>query len=516
MAFASGSKRRRRWLIRAGAVFFTVFCAAAVFVVKLLGSDRIYHGISIEGVQVSKATREEAYERIKAHLNSLYGNVSIPLRYGDNYWLVGLKDISYAFLIDKALAEAFEHGRNGNPFQRIRTLAGLLFEPVDVRVESDFDADRLKKTLEDIGAIIQSDKKDASVDFVDGNIRFISHVTGRKLDVEKSMEIIKKSLMERVFEAVDIVVEVTEPDITIDNVNEINGIVSSFSTNFSTAAVNRSHNIKTACEKISGTVIMPGQVFSMDKALGPRTKENGYLEAPVIIKNELVDDIGGGICQVTTTLYNTALLAGMDIVERTHHSWPLEYVSAGRDATIAEGSIDFKFRNNTEYAMCVNAYTKGGTMTIEMWGKTGDRKIRYNIKTELIEIYNPPKEEIIIDNSLPDGVVIIDVKGRTGRKVAVYREMLNEKGEVINREVVSIDIYRPVRQVSRTNGKTGKISEKDGKEGLDEGGSDNTEKEQDVNKEEDSTGEEDTGTGENKEKGPNDGEDAITKIMLGV
>ena len=280
MAFASGSKRRRRWLIRAGAVFFTVFCAAAVFVVKLLGSDRIYHGISIEGVQVSKATREEAYERIKAHLNSLYGNVSIPLRYGDNYWLVGLKDISYAFLIDKALAEAFEHGRNGNPFQRIRTLAGLLFEPVDVRVESDFDADRLKKTLEDIGAIIQSDKKDASVDFVDGNIRFISHVTGRKLDVEKSMEIIKKSLMERVFEAVDIVVEVTEPDITIDNVNEINGIVSSFSTNFSTAAVNRSHNIKTACEKISGTVIMPGQVFSMDKALGPRTKENGYLELP--------------------------------------------------------------------------------------------------------------------------------------------------------------------------------------------------------------------------------------------
>ena len=206
----------------------------------------------------------------------------------------------------------------------------------------------------------------------------------------------------------------------------------------------------------------------------------------------------------------------MDIVERTHHSWPLEYASVGRDATIAEGSIDFKFRNNTEYAMCVNAYTKGGTMTIEMWGKTGDRKIRYNIKTELIEIYNPPKEEIIIDNSLPDGVVIIDVKGRTGRKVAVYREMLNEKGEVINREVVSIDIYRSVRQVSRTNGKTGKISEKDGKEGLDEGGSDNTEKEQDVNKEEDSTGEEDTGTGENKEKGPNDGEDAITKIMMGV
>lgn len=311
--------------------------------------------------------------------------------------------------------------------------------------------------------------------------------------------------------------EVTEPDITIDDINEINGIVSSFSTNFSTAAVNRSHNIKTACEKISGTIIMPGQVFSMDKALGPRTKENGYREAPVIIKNELVDDIGGGICQVTTTLYNTALLAGMDIVERTHHSWPLDYVSAGRDATIAEGSIDFKFKNNTDYAMCVNAYTKGGTMTIEMWGKTGDRKIRYNIKTELIEIYNPPKEEIIIDNSLPEGVVIIDVKGRTGRKVAVYREMLNEKGEVINREVVSIDIYRPVRQVSRTNGKKAeKISEKDGKEGLDEGGIDNTEKEQDVNNEEGSTGEEDAGTEENKEKGPNDEEDAITKIMLGV
>lgn len=451
--------KSKHWLFRIISLAMVLFLSALIFLIILLKQDRIFHGIFVDGVELSNTTTDAAFDKIAQHLNSRYGNEQLSLRYGNNVWVIDLSDISYSFLVDKALEQAYRYGKDGSFIKRAITLLRLMATPVNIALECSFDNERLKKTLIGISELIDRESRNASVFFEGSEIRYKGHVTGMKLDVDKTMKTISEKLIQRDFGTIDIAVEVFEPEIAIDNIREIDGIVASYSTQFSTAAKNRAHNIKVACEKISTVVIMPGTVFSMDEALGPRTRENGYLEAPVIVKNELIDDIGGGICQVTTTLYNSALLAGMEIVERTHHSWPLDYVGAGRDATIAEGSIDFKFRNNTDYAFCINAFTRGGTLTIQIWGRTKEIKERYEIQTEVLGVYQQPEEEVIIDHTLPKGTIEIDVKGRNGLKVAVYRKKIDNEGNMLQKELVSIDYYRPVRQISRIGAK-----EEDGEE----------------------------------------------------
>ena len=134
------------------------------------------------------------------------------------------------------------------------------------------------------------------------------------------------------------------PDITTEMVKDISFKLGEYYTEFNPENESRSHNIRTACAKISQKLLLPGQVFSMDKMLGERTEKNGYRTAKVIVGNELVDGLGGGICQVTSTVYNAVLLSGLEVVERRNHSIPLSYIDMGRDATISYGYIDFKFK----------------------------------------------------------------------------------------------------------------------------------------------------------------------------
>ena len=189
------------------------------------------------------------------------------------------------------------------------------------------------------------------------------------MDVDKNVEIIENRILRRDFSVINLQVEEIVPEIQLEDISHIQEVIASFSTNFNPNNANRTYNIKLACERINNSMILPNQVFSMDKALGTRTKENGYKSAPVIIKNQLIEGVGGGVCQVTSTLYVAVLKAKLSVVERVNHSIPLGYVEPGQDATIAEGHIDFKFKNNKEYPILLNAEVSGGKIIIRLIGK---------------------------------------------------------------------------------------------------------------------------------------------------
>lgn len=196
---------------------------------------------------------------------------------------------------------------------------------------------------------------------------------GRKLDVTATMKRLQEQLQEGKVETLELVInESAQPTITDKDLVSITSILGSFTTYFDGSNTSRAHNIHLASQKIHQTLIPAGGIFSFNQVVGERTAEAGYDDAPVFMGGRLVPGIGGGICQVSSTLFNTALLSGMDIVERDTHFAPVSYIPVGLDATVAWGYIDFQFKNPYSHPIYVIAEEGAGYVTITILGAKED------------------------------------------------------------------------------------------------------------------------------------------------
>lgn len=196
---------------------------------------------------------------------------------------------------------------------------------------------------------------------------------GRKLDVTATMKRLQEQMQEGKVESLELVInESAQPTITDKDLVSITSILGSFTTYFDGSNTSRAHNIHLASQKIHQTFIPAGGIFSFNQVVGERTPEAGYDDAPVFMGGRLVPGIGGGICQVSSTLFNTALLSGMDIVERDTHFAPVSYIPVGLDATVAWGYIDFQFKNPYSHPIYVIAEEGAGYVTITILGAKED------------------------------------------------------------------------------------------------------------------------------------------------
>lgn len=194
-------------------------------------------------------------------------------------------------------------------------------------------------------------------------------------------------------------------------------LLSSYSTNYAASNRNRTTNLILAANKINGTVIMPGETFSYNKVVGARTIAAGYKEAPIYVSGEVVDGVGGGICQITTTLYNAVVYANLEIVQRTNHQFVPSYAPASRDATVVYGSIDFQFKNNRAYPIKLVCSVSGGVATFQIFGLRQEDDCEVEISAY--------------------------VTGKTS--TAIYSEaykILKRDGNVVGSELLSKDTYK--------------------------------------------------------------------------
>ncbi|MDF2532175.1 MAG: VanW family protein, partial [Clostridia bacterium] len=224
-----------------------------------------------------------------------------------------------------------------------------------------------------------------------------------------------------------------------------------FSTKFNAADVDRSTNIKVATNSTNNVLIRPGEVYSVNETLGPRLAKYGYKDAKVIINNELVPGIGGGVCQVSSTLYNAVLLSNLKVIERKNHSLTLSYVGLGRDATISGDYIDFKFMNNTNYPIYIYGEVKGSWVKFTVFGKNEHPGRMVKVNSEVIKTL-PPTIKIIEDPTLPVGTEIEEKKAHTGYVVTTQR-VVYENGKEILRESLGTSNYRVVNGVKRVGTK---------------------------------------------------------------
>lgn len=239
---------------------------------------------------------------------------------------------------------------------------------------------------------------------------------------------------------VKLTVEIVQPKVTADELSAMlfRDVIGSYSSNFASSSAARASNVELAAKRINGYILMPGDVFSYDKTVGSRTAANGYKSAGVYIGNRVESGIGGGICQTSSTLYSAVLYANLEIVERTSHSLPVSYVPGGMDATIAEGSIDFRFRNNTEYPVKIVASAVNRKLVCEILG--------VKVPGQTVEISNyrtgslNPGITRTTDASIPVGYKKILSKGAPGYKVASQR-IVKINGEVVKTEKLTNSVY---------------------------------------------------------------------------
>lgn len=241
--------------------------------------------------------------------------------------------------------------------------------------------------------------------------------------------------------------KVLSPSVTTNQIGPeaFPNLLGTYSTTFSTRNVNRSTNIRLATSKINGIVIMPGETFSYNQTVGKRTAAAGFKSAAVYSGGEVTTGIGGGICQVSSTLYNAVLLANLEIVERYNHGFNPGYVPAGRDATVSWGGPDFKFKNTREYPIKLICSVSGGTILTQVFGLKSDNEYEVEIES-YITSYIKYKTIQKNDATLAKGKTKVIQSGSNGCKAVAYR-ILKQNGEVISKTLLSQDTYNPHNKI---------------------------------------------------------------------
>ena len=265
-----------------------------------------------------------------------------------------------------------------------------------------------------------------------------------KISVEEAEELLKEDK-----EEYTIPLKITKPKKTINNLGEeaFPDLLATFSTRFDGSNYNRNINIKLAAKKVNGTVILPGEKFSFNTIVGSRTIEAGFKEGTAYVGGKVVPDVGGGVCQVSSTIYNTALLANMQIVERSNHMFTTGYVAASRDATVYYGSLDFIFKNSRKYPIKMVASANGGVCKVSIYGIKEEKEYEVVIQSKITSYINPTtiyKE----DSSLEEGKEVVEQTAITGCRSEGYK-ILKLNGKIVSQELLSKDTYKSRNKIVR-------------------------------------------------------------------
>ncbi|MBR3614841.1 MAG: VanW family protein [Clostridia bacterium] len=265
------------------------------------------------------------------------------------------------------------------------------------------------------------------------------------ISVEEAQNIIlEEDKQEYIFD-----LKITKAEKTLDDLGTeaFPYLISQFSTKYDASNRNRSTNLQIAAEKINGKVLMPGEEFSFNKIVGKRTVEEGYKDAAIYADGGVVDGLAGGICQISSTLYNSVLLANLQIAERRNHSFTTSYSPAGRDATVVWGKTDFRFINSRSYPIKIEATVKNGIAEFKLYGM--QEEVEYEVRILPVRTQSIPYTTTYEqDATLIPGQQIIKQSGHAGCKVTTYKE-LRLNGEVISKEPISNDTYQPMRTIIR-------------------------------------------------------------------
>ena len=409
----------------------------------------LFPAVRIGGLELSGLPLDVAREALVKSVKNQLHLTSIFVTVEDKSWQLQPEDIDCSIDELKSVQTAFEEPRHGNLLQRFFALHVIHdFDPVIL-----FNEKKLTALLTTWAKEVEQSAISASIQPDENNqIVITPGKNGRELDQARSLQAIKHAIFTNQ-STVALILRDIPPSVTETDLNPMTGLLTEYKTTYSSPEIARSKNITLATKALNGSLLRSGADLSFNTIVGPRSQQRGYQMAPAYINEQLSEDWGGGVCQVSSTLYNAALLADLTIVERSAHYRPAGYVPIGLDATVDfHSKQDLIIRNTLPEAVYVSAEIKENQLIIRLYGKVLPTQPEIQIiTTNLVD--TEPKTVIVQDANLEPGKQIITQEGQKGFYVSTAR-IRKMNGLEMSREPLGEDTYNPVDKVIRVGAKT--------------------------------------------------------------
>jgi len=409
----------------------------------------VYPGVNIGDVDISGKTLAEAKDMITSKNQAAISKKNINIKTPVKTYTLNFAKMNAGYNIDEAVNEAFAYGKDFSLRERYK----LIKNPVSkvLSLKFTYDAKPVTQLISEIKKDVDSTPVNGSISRSNGKFNITPDKKGYTLmDANLEKEVLSK-----------ISGDITKPDILVnaeiktvlasitkEKLQTINTTLSSFSSNFKTSASGRSTNITLATKSINGLLLMPGESFSFNGTVGKRTAAKGYKPAPVDIGTKVSTDYGGGICQVSTALYNAVMRSNIKSTERNHHSIPSTYIPLGMDATVDWGNLDYKFVNTLAYPIYIESIVSNKVLTFNIYSNSSLNSRSYKFVNDVYEAVQPGPTKYIDDPSLLVGQIVQDQFPLVGYKVRSYIDTI-ENGKVINHELIANDKYTLKAEVIR-------------------------------------------------------------------
>ncbi|HZK85233.1 MAG TPA: VanW family protein [Desulfosporosinus sp.] len=401
-------------------------------------------GVTVTGINVGNMTQASAQAKIDSKIQSIRSHV-VKFNLDGKTLKSSLGDFGLTLTANEAMTQAYAIGRKGNLIkkaeQKRAALQGIYFD-----LSSTWDEKKLSEALTQMLEPYQVPAHDASFTITPANTMEISkEIVGKRVDVAALAAQVQKLDISQPENEFKVSSQNTPPKLTAATLEKekITGLLAGYTTNFNSSQTQRTENVRLAANALDGAVIAPGETFSFNKTLGERTMEKGYVDAYIIVDGKFVKGLAGGICQDSSTLYNTVLLAGLHITQRTNHDLAISYVPLGQDATVAWPSLDLKFLNDSGAYILVRAIMGKNSLTINFYGQPqpGRKVVITNSSTPV-----PPPEQKVTNNSLPSGQQQVKQAGVQGYKVTSTRTILLN-GKTVKTEALDSSYYVPTPRI---------------------------------------------------------------------
>lgn len=407
--------------------------------------DKIESGIYANDMDLSGMTMEEARQTIESYVES-YKDTQITMHVANEGAIVATaSELGLKWGNEEILEEAANFGRDGDILRCYKELKDLEFNNKVYNIGFDFDKNKIKSLIEENAEQYNQEAVNASLVKTETGFQVTEGQSGMVVDTAASADAVYDYLAgewDGTECDVDLVISVDEPAGTAEDLAKVKDVLGTFTTSYSTSGGSRSANVSNGCSLINGTTLYPGEEFSTYEAVAPFSQANGYYMAGSYLNGQVVDSLGGGICQVSTTLYNAVLLSELEVTERYNHSMIVTYVDPSADAAIAESSgKDFKFVNNTEYPVYIEgSTTPDKQITFTIYGvETRDSNREISYESVVLERINPDTEVIHADASRPVGYCSVQ-SAHIGYKAQLWK-VVRENGVEVSREQVNSSSY---------------------------------------------------------------------------
>lgn len=411
-------------------------------------ASTIDDGIIIGGVDVSGMTKDEADTALSSYADS-FGDTTFTIASSEGKSITATgADLGITVDTKGAVDKALKYGKTGNPVERyLNTKALKAGNKKDFPITFKTTYETASEFLKDHEADIVTEPVDNGLSFSNGVFTFVPGQKGVKLKIDETIQKINEALATD-FDGSDLTIdaetEIEEPKGSEEELSQVKDALGTFSTSYASSTSGRKINVELGASKLNGQIIYPGEIFSVAEHLRPMTAANGYASASAYENGSIVDSIGGGVCQVSTTLYNAVIRAELKVVERSAHSMVVSYVKPSMDAAIAgEGAIkDFKFKNNQDYPVYIQGTAGGGTITFTIYGKeTRPANRTVSFESEIVS-QTDPTNSYTADAAAPIGSIVrTSDMAHTGYTARLWK-IVTVDGVEQSREVFNNSKYR--------------------------------------------------------------------------